>query len=372
MQLLDLSLAYLLQEIKPLITDSYINRIQELSADKFKFKLRTKKGVKNLFFFPNSVFFSDYKIDALKQTSGFGAFLRKRIEGKKILSVKQHNFDRILEFELPENFLIIELFLNGNIILTDKNFQIISALRKEETKNRIIAKNTKYFFPVSGKLNPKEMLFNEFKEKFQENFKEKKDLIFSLVSAVEIAPIFAEEVFFKLKTKKEAITEKELKKVFGEVKKLYSLEIKPEPIKAKTKKEETVLPFVLDSVKNYEKVPSINSALDDFYSKQLFSENAPQIKPKKLIALEHSFKQQKESEERLLKEIQENKNKAETIYSNNLLIEEIISAAKKGFASGLKEKEIMQKINSYLSENNKKLSLLSLSKNKVLLELKEN
>ncbi len=371
MQLLNLTLSYLLQEISPLIENSFINRIQELDREKFKFKLRTNQGTKNLFLFSNAVFFSEYKINARKQTSGFGAFLRKRIEGQKILSVKQHNSDRIIQLELQNNFLIIELFLNGNIILTDKDYKIVSALKKEETKKRTISKEQQYFFPETDNLNPKEFSFNEFKEKFNKSVKEKNNAFLSVISVLDIAPIFVEEIFSVLKLKKEILSEKELKKVFDEIKSFYSLKIKPFPVQIQKGKETILLPFKLTSIKNFEEIPLLNSALDDFYSKELFGERTPEKKPKKLIALEHSFKQQLEHEKKLSKEIEENKIKAETIYLNNLIIQEIINSSRKGLSKGLKEKEIIKKINDYLKQNNKQVELLSLTKSKVLLNFKE-
>ncbi|MFH1663726.1 MAG: NFACT family protein [archaeon] len=372
MKLLDLSLTCLLQEIKPLIEGSYINKVQEISSDKFKLKLRTNEGTKNLFLFPNAVFFSDYKIEAKKQTSGFGAFLRKRIEGKKILSVKQHKTDRILEIELQDYFLFIELFLNGNIILADKNLEIISALRKEETKNRKISKKEKYFFPESGKLDPVEMQFNEFNAKFAELFMEKNNALHSIASAVDIAPIFLEEIFFRLKLSKEKLAEKELKNFFDEIKKMYSFKEKPFPVVIQKGTEKTILPFRPASIKDFAEVPSVNSALDDFYSKEFFSEKQPETKPKKLIALEHSFSQQLGSEKLLLDSAEENRKKGELIYANNLILQEIIDSMKKGFSKGLKEKEITEKINAFLKENNKRIEVISLSKNKLLLNFREN
>lgn len=369
MQLLNLTLTCLLQELKPLIKESYINKLQELDSDKFKLKLRTSQGTKNLLLFPEAVFFSGYKIDARKQTSGFGAFLRKRIEGKKILSLEQHNSDRVIVFELQDYFLIVEFFAAKNIILTDKNFEIISALKKEE--KRKIEKKQKYVFPESGKLNPNEMSFDEFAEKFDENFKEKNNAFVSVGDSAEIPSILIEEVFFRLKLKKEKLSEKETKKVFDEIKKMYSLE-ELNPIEIQKGKEKLILPFKLKSIKEFEEKDSVNSFLDEFYSKEFFSQKTPEKKPKKFIALQNSFEQQLSHKKTLEKEIEENRKKAELIYSNNLLIQEIIDSTKKGFSKGLKEKEIKEKINDYLKQNKKEIELISLTKNKVLLDFREN
>jgi predicted ribosome quality control (RQC) complex YloA/Tae2 family protein len=368
MQLLNLTLAYLLEELK-LVEGSFVNKIQELSFDKFKFKLRTREGTKHLLLFPNAVFFSQYKISARKQTSGFGAFLRKRLEGKRILSLKQHRADRILIMEFSDYFLVLELFLNGNLVLTDKNFKILSALKQEKSRNRLIAKNERYFFPDSRKLNPKEMRFDDFKRKFNENFNG--NAVLSVVSITEVAPIFVEEIFFKLKLKKDKIKETELKKVFIELKKIYSLKEKLEPIQVTKGKEKIILPFKLSCIKSFIELDSINSALDEFYSKKFFEEKTSDKKPSQFIALEHSHKKQLQAERKLKNQIQENKLKGEALYANNLLIQGIINSIKKGFTKGLSEEEIKEKINSFLTKNNKGIKLISLTKNKAVLDLKE-
>ncbi len=369
MHLLNLTLTCLLQELKPLLKESYINKLQELDSDKFKLKLRTKQGTKNLLLFPEAVFFSDYKIDARKQTSGFGAFLRKRIEGKKISSIEQHNSDRIVVFELQDYFLIVEFFANKNIILTDKSLEIISALKKEE--KRKIEKKQIYVFPESGKLNPKGMSFKEFTEKFKKNLKKENNAFSSVMGSIEIPSILAEEVFFKLKLKKEKITEKEIKKVFDEIKKMYLLK-EPNPIEIQKGKEKLILPLKLALVKDFKEKDSVNSFLDEFYSKEFFKQRIPEKKPKKLIALQNSFEQQLTHRKKLEKEIEEYRKKAETIYSNNLIIQDIIDSAKKGFSKGLNDKEIKEKINSYLKQNKKEIELIALTKNKVLLDFREN
>ncbi len=146
---------------------------------------------------------------------------------------------------------------------------------------------------------------------------------------------------------------------------------KEKPVILLKGKEQVLLPFHLSFVKDFSEADSVNSALDDFYSKEFFLQKSPEKKNKKLIALEHSFEQQKETQLLLEKKIEEEKTKGELIYTESTALQEIIDAVKKGFSKGIKEEEIKQKINDSLEKSQKTLKILSLNKNKALIEFRE-
>ncbi|MCX8196845.1 MAG: NFACT family protein [Candidatus Micrarchaeota archaeon] len=81
---------------------------------------------------------------------GFVAFLRKRLEGKPVEDLFQHENDRIAVLQTKDSRLIFELFRKGNLILTDSNWEILACLNKEESKKRMVAKGQKYEFPENS------------------------------------------------------------------------------------------------------------------------------------------------------------------------------------------------------------------------------
>jgi len=136
MQIPNLSLAYLVAELKPLLDGSILRKVQELDNSWLKMRFQTKQGTKDLIAAPDAVFLTSYSMPAKQTTSGYGAFLRKKLANKKVLALEQHGFDRILVMELEGFFLIFELFAKGNVILTDEKKTILSAFRKEQWKDR--------------------------------------------------------------------------------------------------------------------------------------------------------------------------------------------------------------------------------------------
>ncbi|NMB77974.1 MAG: fibronectin-binding domain-containing protein, partial [Methanomicrobiales archaeon] len=71
--------------------------------------------------------------DPPKNPPQYAMLLRKYISGGKVLGIRQHGLERILIIEIGKGAatynLILELFDDGNIILTDEKFSIIKPLR---------------------------------------------------------------------------------------------------------------------------------------------------------------------------------------------------------------------------------------------------
>ena len=65
--------------------------------------------------------------------SGFSMKLRKHLRTKKLTSIKQLGMDRVVDLQFGRDefaaHLLIELYAQGNIILTDHNYTILSLLR---------------------------------------------------------------------------------------------------------------------------------------------------------------------------------------------------------------------------------------------------
>ncbi|HVP96151.1 ribosome rescue protein RqcH [Methanoregula sp.] len=83
-----------------------------------------------------------------KNPPQFAMFLRKYISGGKVLAIRQHGLERILIFDIGKGALtcrlIIELFDEGNVILTDETYRIIKPLRHHRFKDRDIVPDAIY------------------------------------------------------------------------------------------------------------------------------------------------------------------------------------------------------------------------------------
>jgi predicted ribosome quality control (RQC) complex YloA/Tae2 family protein len=86
--------------------------------------------------------------DPPKNPPQYAMLLRKYLSGGKVLAIHQHGLERILIFDIGKGTttyrLIIELFDEGNVILTDEQFKIIKPLRHHRFKEREIVPGAVY------------------------------------------------------------------------------------------------------------------------------------------------------------------------------------------------------------------------------------
>ncbi len=83
-----------------------------------------------------------------KNPPQYAMLLRKYLSGGKVLSIHQHGLERILIFDIGKGAtvyrLIIELFDEGNVILTNEEYVIVKPLRHHRFKDREIVPNAVY------------------------------------------------------------------------------------------------------------------------------------------------------------------------------------------------------------------------------------
>jgi len=229
MQIANISLAYQIAELKPVIEGSVLRKVQELENKWLKIRLQTRQGTKDLIAAPSALFLTEYSMPARQTTSGYGAFLRKHLANKRITSLEQHGLDRIVVMQFEEFFLVFELFAKGNVILADKKMQILSAFRKEKWKDRTLKKGEQYMFPSSKGLNPLELDKNRLGRLLKES---DLDTVRTLIKVINIAPAFAEAACSDAGIEKEksasSLSDKEAKELAKAVKQLYTVDLKKE------------------------------------------------------------------------------------------------------------------------------------------------
>ena len=79
------------------------------------------------------IHFSQYPLTNPQNPPSFPMLLRKIVKGANVVSVEQHNFDRVVEIKMKKEqtyTLIVELFSQGNIILLNESNEIILPLKR--------------------------------------------------------------------------------------------------------------------------------------------------------------------------------------------------------------------------------------------------
>jgi predicted ribosome quality control (RQC) complex YloA/Tae2 family protein len=126
-----------------------------------------------------------------KNPPQYAMLLRKYLSGGKVLCIRQHGLERILVFDIGKGNLvyrlIIELFDEGNLILTDEQYKIIKPLRHHRFKEREIIPGVIYELscvdPTASLKNLAELIQND-----------QRDLVRSLAMGAMLGGTYAEYV----------------------------------------------------------------------------------------------------------------------------------------------------------------------------------
>ncbi len=203
--------------------------------------------------------------------------LRKHLNGGTIQDIKQHEFERTITLKINtkqgEMQLTVELFGDGNIILTNEQNIIITALAFKKMRDRNILRNIAFqHAPESGK-NPFQVTRAQLDE--LRNMSQL-EVVRALTKVLSIGGLYAEEVLLRANTDKntpcQALTQQQLNAIFSQLQALLSelREGKLDPsividekgnwvdaTPIKLKKYQTL------KTKPYEK---FNEALDEYYT----------------------------------------------------------------------------------------------------------
>ncbi|MEE0938470.1 ribosome rescue protein RqcH [Methanobrevibacter sp.] len=298
---------------------------------------------------------SQYPLENPTTPPTFPMLLRKRIKGAHVESVKQHNFDRVVEINVKKDkyyTIIVELFDKGNIILLDDENNIILPLKRKHWSNRDISSKKEYIFPEERGINPTTVTQSEFKEIFENN--SDSDLVRTLARN-GLGSLYAEEIIKRANeiiaidknTPNKDITEEQSIALYNSLKNLFdSLKndsAKPQIVKNNSK--EDVVPLDLINYEDFEKTyyKSFNEACDEFYSKKV-NTDIKEIKEnawnKKVGKFEKRLKLQQETLDNFDKTITESTKKGEVIYSNYTTIENIINVVNTARSKDYSFKEI--------------------------------
>ncbi len=148
--------------------------------------------------------------------------LRKHLNGGIIQDIKQHEFERTITLKINtkqgERQLIVELFGDGNIILTNEQGTIITALMFKKMRDRNILRNTTFqHAPESGK-NPFQLTRAQLDE--LRNMSQL-EVVRALTKVLSIGGLYAEEVLLRANIDKntscQALTQQQLDAIFSQL-----------------------------------------------------------------------------------------------------------------------------------------------------------
>lgn len=277
-----------IHELKDKLVDARVNNIYQLDAKTLLLKLHKTNQAPLLLVLEagRRLHLTAYSLEKPNTPPAFCMTLRKYLPGAWITNVEQHEFERVVTiyFQAKTGLvqLILELFGEGNIILSDEKGAILQALIFKRMRDRNIVRKEVYQFPPSGGKNP----FKVTREELEVGLKAAGDVevVRATVRFLGLGGTYAEELLMRADVEKtthcSALTNSDVDAMYEALQSLLSAvsesKLEPRIVLDDNGGFIDVLPFGL---KRYEafKVQSyatFNGALDEFYVRVTAAEKA--------------------------------------------------------------------------------------------------
>ncbi|MCJ7559505.1 NFACT family protein, partial [Candidatus Bathyarchaeota archaeon] len=212
--------------------------------------------------------------------------LRKHLRGAWITNLEQYEFERIVTVYVKTKTgmqrLILELFGEGNIILTGEGGEILQALVFKRMRDRNILRNEAFQFPPPSGKNP----FKVTREELEKTLKDLGDVevVRAIARFLGVGGVYAEEILLRANVEKtkhcNALTDSEVDAIFDGFQSLLSSvsgsKTEPSIVLAEDDSFMDVVPFRLKRYEAFKSQPysSFNQALDEFYMRVTAAEKA--------------------------------------------------------------------------------------------------
>lgn len=253
MQLMgNLDVFFLVKELSSL-KGTRLDNVYQTGEKDFRFRFAGKQDL--VIRLGECVFLGERK-PAPKQPSQFAMLLRKHLRNRRLTSVEQLNFDRLLVLHFDEKAIVIELFSKGNLLLIEEN-TIVRPFKFEEFSARTLRPKEKYSPPPSTKKDPSMV-----------DLPSSGEAVPALSKKINLPPFYLEEACCRANVGfKEELTEQNIIGIKDELIKLIDEKLNP-VLYFENGKPIAFSPFELSKLsgKESKKFESFNAALCAYYS----------------------------------------------------------------------------------------------------------
>src|SRR4030066_1850875 len=169
-ELSSFDIAVAIQELKETRADSRVNNIYQLNEKPLIFKLHKtdKPPIRLVMEAGKRLHSTSYAEENPSEPPAFCMTLRKYLRGAWVAGIDQYEFERIVTVSFRTKTgllkLVVELFGEGNIILTNEQNVIIHALAYKKMRDRDILHNVALALPPASGKNPFKVTQPELEE----------------------------------------------------------------------------------------------------------------------------------------------------------------------------------------------------------------
>jgi predicted ribosome quality control (RQC) complex YloA/Tae2 family protein len=351
--LTSLELSAVVRELRQLVGVK-VNKVHQPSSRVLILNLFKTGGQKFLLKIDSGVgmYVTSYTRENPLTPTSFCLFIRKHLNGSKLISINQKNLERIVEFHFDTRaglrILVCELFSKGNFVLCDGGYKILNCAAVQTWKDRTVKRGEIYSYPPEGfnLLVLNQQLFQDYLAKHSEH-----ELV-KLLATLGFGGTYAEEICMRAKVQKNMIAQMlkpdEISRLFTEASKIISeFSSNSAELVYEDGQPVNATPFHLKFFEDKEQKPveSFNSALDVLYTsnvtrevKQKSDANYQQEKQR----LDAIYETQKQSIQQYEDEYRSNQQIAEQIYNQYQTISTIFSKIKQAVDAGYDWYEVHQ------------------------------
>jgi predicted ribosome quality control (RQC) complex YloA/Tae2 family protein len=280
--------AIAVHELKETIADARVNNIYQLNEKTIVLKLhKTDKPPLRLVMEAGiRLHLTTYALKPPKVPPAFCMALRKYLRGAWLDNLEQYEFERVVTVQFRTKIgalrLILELFGEGNIILTGEKGEILQALRFKRMRDRNIVRNEVYQFPPSSGKNPFNLSKDELKEAV--NTSGDVEVVRTIARFIGVGGFYAEEILLRANVEKtkhcNALSSTEVDAIFHGLQSLLStvasFKTEPQIVLAEDGSFLDAVPFKLRRYESLRSQPckSFNEAVDEVYLRATAAEKA--------------------------------------------------------------------------------------------------
>ena len=286
----------------------------------------------------------DHVADAPGRPPNFAMMLRNRLSGADFAGVEQYEFDRILVFEFEREDantrIVAELFGQGNVAVLDESGEVVRSLETVRLKSRTVAPGSQYGFPES-RIHPLTMDYDAFVRRMEES---DTDVVRTLATQLNFGGLYGEEICSRAGVEKgldiadadDDVYHALYEAIGNLAERLRDGDVDPR-IYLEDDRVVDVTPFPLEERKGLdaEVYDSFNAAVDDYFHR---FEREPEEETStgrerpdfeaEIAKQERIIEQQEGAIEGFDEDAQAERERAEALYANYDLVDDIISTVR--------------------------------------------
>jgi predicted ribosome quality control (RQC) complex YloA/Tae2 family protein len=281
-------IAAVTKELKPTITDSRVNNIYQLDEKTLVFKLHKTDAppIRLIVEAGRRMHCTVYAPESPAAPPEFCMSLRRQLRGAWLIGIDQYEFERIVTvtFKTKEGHyrLVVELFGEGNIILTNEKNVILQALFIKRMRDRNILRNEALVFPPPSGKNPFKIALQELREGLEKAGEA--EVVRATARFLGIGGVYAEEMLLRAKVDKSApcknLSNGETQRIFDALQSLLSKvaegDLEPNIVLDQDGSFLDVVPLKLQRYEGFKTqvYSTFNEAADEFFLRVKAAEKA--------------------------------------------------------------------------------------------------